>query len=247
MRTRHMLASALCALVLLWGCAADEPAAPKDDDPPPPDNADVTVPCMKDNTIFDVPDDNSNGAGVYMVVGQTGSGGNRRGLIQFAVADSVLAGSTIDSVVVEMHVSLTQAVAHPVRLHKLLASWGEAGSDAGVGPGGPGSPGPGIGVPAEVGDATWLRRVYDTVSWTTPGGDFTPTASATTDVGAVGFYTWTSAALKADVQDWLDNPGNNHGWILITTETVVSAKRFSTRENATAANRPKLMLWITEP
>jgi len=247
MRSRFLIASALCVVLVMWGCASDEPVAPKDKNPPVTEG-DVTLTPSQDNTIYDVPDNYSNGAGVYMVVGQTNQGGVRRGLVQFDVAAGVPAGSTIDSVIVEMHMSLTQATGYQIKLHKLLASWGEAGSDAGTGPGNGGAgDGPGIGAPAAVGDATWLRRMFDTVSWTTAGGDFNATASAATTVGSVGFYRWNSPQLKADVQDWLDNPGNNHGWILVGEEGLKSGKRFDTRESTTAANRPKLILWITGP
>jgi hypothetical protein len=240
------MTATLFALFLAWGCASDEPAAPKKENPPP-DDADVTLAPTQDNTIYDDPDTASNGAGVYMVVGKTNLGGNRRGLIQFDLVGVVAPGTTIDSAVVQMHMSLTQATTIAVTLHKVQASWGEGASDAGTGPGSGVETGPGEGVPAEIGDATWLHRTYDTVMWASPGGDFTGTASATTDVTGVGFYTWTSAQVTADVQDWLDNPGNNHGWILIGNESVKSGKRFETREHARADNRPKLLLWVSGP
>ena len=73
-------------------------------------------------------------------------------------------------------------------------------------------------------DATWIHRFYDGSSkppppnpnhWTTPGGDFNPTASASRSVGANGSYTWGSTAqLAADVQSWLDNPASNFGWLV---------------------------------
>src|SRR5690606_24730314 len=75
-----------------------------------------------------------------------------------------------------------------------------------------------------------------------PGGDFEPTASATTSVGAVGPYTWSSDQLAMDAQHWLDEPGENHGWILIGNETTPSAKKIYSRENPNSSLRPTLTL-----
>jgi len=237
----------MCALLAVWGCSSSNPAAPKKTTPT---EGDVTVIASADNTIYNDPDTYSNGAGVYMVVGQTNTvgGGVRRGLVKFDLSTAVPAGSTIDSVIVQLHMSRTKVVSKEIRMHKLLESWGEAGSDAGVGPGNGGAgQGPGIGAPAEIGDATWLYRMYDTVAWSTPGGNYASTGSAIADVNDVGNYRWTSTKLKEDVQGWIDDPSSNHGWILIGIEGETSAKRFDTRENATEAARPKLIIWYTAP
>jgi hypothetical protein len=50
----------------------------------------------------------------------------------------------------------------------------------------------------------------------------------------------------ADVQDWLDNPQSNHGWLLRCNETDDStAKRFDSRENFITTNRPVLSVEYT--
>ncbi|MDH3520476.1 MAG: multicopper oxidase domain-containing protein, partial [Myxococcales bacterium] len=60
------------------------------------------------------------------------------------------------------------------------------------------------------------------------------------------FYTWSSAAMAADVQAWFNTPANNFGWILIGNEVDLrSVDRFDTRENTTAANRPALTINFT--
>jgi hypothetical protein len=48
--------------------------------------------------------------------------------------------------------------------------------------------------------------------------------------------------MVSDVQGWINNAANNHGWVLRAGETVNTrtAKVFGTRDNATAANRPVL-------
>ena len=50
--------------------------------------------------------------------------------------------------------------------------------------------------------------------------------------------------MVADVQEWLDNPADNHGWILKNVdETSMSTFRvFYSRQTATAAWRPQLTI-----
>jgi hypothetical protein len=115
--------------------------------------------------------------------------------------------------------------AYVVELHKLLADWGEGTSIA------PGEEGDGA--PATANDATWRHRFFDTIFWTTQGGDFSATVSASQSVGGTGHYTWSSAQMVADVQSWLDNPASNFGWLVLGDETAIAtAKRFDTRESA---------------
>ena len=78
--------------------------------------------------------------------------------------------------------------------------------------------------------------------WTNAGGDFSGTASASAAVAGVGVYSWGSTAgTVADLQDWLDTPGNNFGWLMLGDEsTTKTAKRFNSREHATLCSRPVL-------
>ena len=115
--------------------------------------------------------------------------------------------------------------AYVMELHKLLADWGEGTSIA------PGEEGDGA--PATPNDATWRHRFFDTIFWSTQGGDFSATVSASQSVGAIGQYTWSSAQMVADVQGWLNNPATNFGWLMLGDESVfLTAKRFDTRESA---------------
>jgi hypothetical protein len=123
-------------------------------------------------------------------------------------------------------------------VHRALASWGEGDSHAAGEEGG--------GAAAEFADATWVHRFYWTTTWTAPGGDYHAVASATTMVGGIAFYTWTSAAMAADVQGWVDNPDDNFGWLVLGDETADhTAKRFDTREHA--ATEPLLTVNFTPP
>ena len=188
----------------------------------------VNIMPSKDNTLYEydpAEGDHSNGAGFHFFAGENGMGELRRGVLAFDVAGTIPPGSTIIAVTLSMNMSMTQAGAVTVELHKLLADWGEGTSHAPMGEG--------DGAPATPNDATWRHRFFDTVFWTTQGGDFSATVSASQSVGGIGQYTWSSAQMVADVQSWLDNPASNFGWLVLGGETAIAmAKRFDSRESA---------------
>lgn len=182
----------------------------------------------KDNTLYEydpAEGDHSNGAGFHFFAGENGIGEIRRGVLAFDIAGHIPAGSTITAVSLSMNMSMTPTGARTVELHKLLADWGEGTSHA--------PSGEGDGAPATPNDATWRHRFFDTIFWTTQGGDFSATVSASQSVGPIGQYTWTSAQMVADVQSWVDNPASNFGWLVLGDESAAAtAKRFDTRESA---------------
>ena len=188
----------------------------------------INITPSKDNTLYQFdPDegDHSNGAGFHFFAGENGMGELRRGVLAFDVAGTIPAGSTITAVSLTMNMSMTPTGARTVELHKLLADWGEGTSHAPMGEG--------DGAPATLNDATWRHRFFDSDFWTTQGGDFSATVSASQSVGGIGQYTWNSAQMVADVQSWLDNPASNFGWLVLGDETAsATAKRFDTRESA---------------
>ena len=188
----------------------------------------ISIFPSKDNTLYEydpAEGDHSNGAGFHFFAGENGMGELRRGVLAFDVAGTIPPGSTITAVTLSMNMSMTQAGAVTVELHKLLADWGEGTSHAPMGEG--------DGAPATPNDATWRHRFFDTVFWTTQGGDFSATVSASQSVGGIGQYTWSSAQMVADVQSWLDNPASNFGWLVLGGETAIAmAKRFDSRESA---------------
>lgn len=203
----------------------------------------VQVAASKDNTIYESTDptfQRSNGIGAYMFVGESGNNGSRRALIGFDIAAAIPAGATINSVTLQLHMSRTVSGAQSIALQPVLRNWGEGESDAGE-PGGAGT----LSAP---GDASWLYSQYDSTMWTTPGGDLAPSASSTKTVTGVGFYTWSTAAMAADVQSWLNNPSGNFGWCILGRENSGrSAKRFDTRENPEPTFRPRLTVDYTVP
>ena len=200
----------------------------------------VSIGASKDNTLYESSKGElSNGAGMHFFAGNTLGAERRRGLLAFDVASAIPAGSTIDSVTLTLHMSRSISGAQDVSLHPVAMDWGESFSDAAGQEGG--------GVFAELGDATWTESILGTSSWSTIGGDFGP-LSASTPVAGEGHYNWSSAAMALDVQSWLDDPGNNFGWLLLGNEaTAATAKRFDTRENPIAEFRPELSVEFTIP
>jgi hypothetical protein len=184
---------------------------------------------IKDNTLYEydpAEGDHSNALGQHFFAGETAMAELRRGVLAFDIAGSIPSGSTILGVTLSLNMSRTGLdTARTVELHKLLADWGEGTSVA------PGEEGDGA--PATTNDATWRHRFFDTIFWTTEGGDFSGTVSASQSVGAVGVYTWSSSQMRADVQSWLDDPASNFGWLVLGDESdILTAKRFDTRESA---------------
>ncbi len=199
----------------------------------------VSLPASADNTLYESATGSlSNGAGENLFAGRTGQpiGSFRRALIRFDVS-TIPAGSFIQSVTLTLHCSTSSGGAQVMGLHRVLADWGESTSDA--------APPEGLGAPAAVGDATWLHTFSPTSFWVTAGGDFVAGASASMTVDLTSaFYTWGSTPeMAADVQAWVDAPAINHGWVIVGNESVLnSAKRFESRENPNAAQRPVLVV-----
>ena len=191
---------------------------------------------VRDNTLYeDATGNTSNGAGQYFFAGTNQVSAIRRGVVALDLAQSLPQGTVVDSVVVILHMSRTVSGFHQVGLHRLLEDWGEGTSDAALEEGG--------GTQATSGDATWLHRFFSTPRWTNAGGDFEAAPSAVVGIGTTGFYSWSGAALRADVQQWVDDPSKNFGWLLHGDEsTVATAKRFDTHENPEGSFRPQL--WV---
>jgi hypothetical protein len=189
----------------------------------------INIQPIKDNTLYQydpAEGDVSNALGQHFFAGETGMGELRRGVLAFDIAGNVPAGSTILGVTLSLNMSRTASgTSRIVELHRLLADWGEGTSIA------PGEEGDGA--PATTNDATWRHRLFDTMFWTTEGGDFSVAVSASQSVGPVGVYTWSSPQMRADVQSWLDDPASNFGWLVLGDESeIATAKRFDTRESA---------------
>ena len=205
----------------------------------------VDIGPSKDNTLYESGTGSlSNGAGDHIFVGKTRGGEIRRGVIAFDIAGAVPSGSTIESVTLKLHMSRTSSGSETVGLRRLLADWGEGGSSAPLQSGGRGGGG---GTSAADGDATWVHTFFNTETWDVAGGDFSDGASANISVGADGqSYTWSSNKMAADVQEWLDDPSSNFGWMILGNEgSNRTTKRFDSKENGSQANRPVLTVQFT--
>jgi spore coat protein A len=216
----------------------------------------VTLQPIKDNTLYepvaqDAFADVSDGIGPTMFAGRVkdadadpGPGTRtalRRAVLAFDIAANVPAGATINGVQLTLYCDKVSATtSYSVALRRLTSNWGEGTSDTGQSR-------QGRGEPATTGDATWRHTFYPGQFWTSPGGDYSGTISASRTVGNVGSYSWGSTSgLVADVQAWLNTPAQNYGWIILGDEAQnQSTKRFGTRENTTVTLRPQLVVTYT--
>jgi hypothetical protein len=198
----------------------------------------ASVPCDRDNTLYeDVMGVTSNGSGPSVFCGITGTGDARRTLLHFDVASVVPAGSRILSAKLTLRVA--QSIDNgPIATfaHRVSQGWGEGAS---IAPGGGGA-----GSPAVANDATWLHTFFPGSFWTNAGGDFAPAASFTFALPVTG--TVVADASIADVQAWLDNPAQNHGWLVKTAETGLgNARRIHSRESS--STKPSLSVTYLPP
>ncbi len=219
-------------LILSVGCIVSESFG----------QTEVSITATKDNTLYSEGGNLSNGAGIYFFAGKTNSGNTRRALVQFDLTGKIPLNATITSAKLKLNMSKSNAAAINIKLQKALVSWGEGTSDALGNDGNEGS-----GAVATINDATWVNRFFNTSNWTNQGGDFSSTVSTQISVSGIGSYEFISTSQTvADVQGWLIDPGSNNGWVIIGGENAnATAKRFDSRENATAANRPTLTVTYT--
>jgi hypothetical protein len=196
----------------------------------------IIIAPSRDNTIYEDPAGSlSNGAGPSLFSGQNSGSLARRALLHFDVAGAIPAGSTVTAATLTLHMSQGNT---PVTMHALrraLADWGQGASVASGSGGGGGA--------AQSGDATWLHAFYPASAWASPGGDFSSVPSASAAVAGLGFYTWASPLLTADIQAMLNEPALNFGWFLLGDESAAStAKRFDSREHVDSLVRPSLTI-----
>lgn len=172
----------------------------------------------------------------HAAVGRDNTGNRRRGLCAFDLsgipADATITSATLRlTVVIE---PIPPKVDSNFKLFRLTKNWGE-----GVGMGNNGSP-------ASSGEATWVSAEHMTSSWNSEGaaGDYLPIPSASQFVdGPINqSFVWETTQMVADVQQWVEVPASNFGWILISgnESTNKSVKAFASREAANVNIRPSL-------
>jgi hypothetical protein len=201
----------------------------------------ATLRPMHDNSIYADFPDNSNALG-DLYAGNTATGVARRALLSFDVAGGLPGGAQVTGASLLLNLKdAANNASYPtatMMLCRLNASWGEATSSAGAS----GS----MGVAATTGDATWNARFYDAANptnWSTAGGVFNAVAAATAGVGTTaGFYTWTSAQMGVDVQNWCSTPAGNFGWVLVGDESTSATLRVFDSREGSGAVQPQLVV-----
>jgi PEP-CTERM motif. len=199
--------------------------------------ATVSIHPTADTTLQEAFSSNNYGDGTTFTAGGRRQGGRTRALLLFDIAGNIPTGATINSVTLTLSClqDPSGGINSTFDINRLIASWGEGnGSDHGGSAAGPGQ-------------ATWNNRFGSSGSpWTTPGGDFFSTASASRSVTGTGNYTFTSTAgLVADVQGWLNSPTSDFGWLLRSESelTGTTIRRFGSRDSGASA--PTLTITYT--
>jgi hypothetical protein len=191
--------------------------------------ATVSIHPAADTTLQEAYPTYNYGDGVSFTAGGRRQGGRTRALLLFDIAGNIPAGSIINSVSLTLNVTAVPSggLNSTFDLNRLLASWGEGnGSDHG-------------GSPAGAGQVTWNNRFGTSGSpWSTSGGDFSSTTSASRSIAGLGSYTFASTAgLVADVQAWLTSPASDFGWVLRSESEVTGTtiRRFGSRNSGASA------------
>jgi hypothetical protein len=212
----------------------------------------VVLSPSDDTFINAINPDNNNGGSDSFFTGTDGTGGDMRTLIRFDMPSGLAARATATSAQLRLTIRAlgngTAGTGATLSLQAVSQAWVQGN---GVGD---------IALTLTVGQtcggtivgATWTETDCSVgTSWTTAGGDVSPTVSGTaSNVGVAvgGVVTWDSASnpgMTTDVQSWLDSPGGNHGWrIRSSTEgTSRAVQRFYSTESGTTI--PSLTIAFT--
>ncbi len=208
--------------------------------------ATVTLTPVADTSIFLAFPDKNLGANLSLAIGVIASDSATRGLVRFAPEVGMPPGARVTRAELQLNVVRSPILAEDgsFQVFKLQVPWTEGRGGAG--------PAIGTGSVALQGEATWDSRQHGINSWGAPGGqsgeDFAPTASARGFlVGNAPLVFESGAALIADVQSWIDQPGANHGWLIKDEVEGLggTARRFASREDTTQA--PTLTIEFESP
>lgn len=198
----------------------------------------VNLTANKDNTLYESNTGGiSNGAGDKLFAGKTQNSGDlRRALVHFDLS-SIPTNAIVSSASLSFQVTKTRS-GGSLNLHVLTSDWGEGSSVAGGQGGG--------GASATSGDATWVHTFFNTSNWTTVGGDFSSSSSASATASSTGPISFTSPQLVTDIQNWIDGTSSNFGWIVLGNEGQNgSSIRLASKEHVTNTFRPTLSITYT--
>jgi hypothetical protein len=154
------------------------------------------------------------------------SGKRLRSLLEFDLS-GLPAGAIVTSAELTMVKVAGSNDGNPVAAHRVTRQWQEGTlCDA-------------------AGQASWLNASPG-VSWTTPGGDFAPTAADTIAVTVNQAYTWNVTSIA---QAWATGASNFGLMLKPQPESDGGDKKqeWASRQNATVANRPQLVVNYMTP
>ena len=196
----------------------------------------VTLISVEDATISENNPDVAQGD-VYAII--SGTDGPDQGTLRNRALLKFDLGANIPSNAIVTSATLTLTMVKTPRadslwfsLHKVLLDWSENA-------------------------VTWTNRVTPPSPWSAPGGvppmDYSSLITQSNLIFGstvpTGFTFVSNPGMVADVQDWVSNPTNNFGWILICeSEALERTKRFfASSENVNTTNRPSLEVQFTLP
>jgi hypothetical protein len=217
--------------------------------------AEIVFPAFQDATLLGGTDATTNQslADPGLFVGTDGQDNPKRSLIEFNIQQSVQGqtipvGATITSVQLTMTVGQVagsgggssggSGTAETISLFDESQAWGQPTNVAGATSFG----GTGHGGSPKTGDATWNYAMYTSSPWGIAGGDWTSTLTTVASASVTGqtiSFTWASTpAMVADVQNWLDDPSVNFGWIIKNADETDATdfRAFWSAQGAAAAS-----------
>jgi autotransporter-associated beta strand protein len=215
--------------------------------------SEVDIGAEQDATLLGGTDATTNNSladpGIY--AGTDGDGNPKRGLIEFNIAAVVPAGATITGVQLQLTEGQYAGMGggggggttgpETISLYDETQAWGQPTNFAGA----TSFDGTGHGAAPDPGDAAWNYSFYGTTTWTIPGGDWSSSLTDIADASVTGTltsFTWSSAAMVSNVQNWLDNPTANFGWILKNADEtdIRTFRAFWSAQGAAANDDPAL-------
>jgi hypothetical protein len=188
------------------------------------------IPSTGDDTLFQGGVNNSLGdPGVF--VGTDSGTSFKYGLMAFNVS-SIPAGATVTGATLDLYVGMVAGSAGsnvtnfgPLRtigVYGESQAWGASTNSVGATSFG----GHGQGFPANAGDATWNDAMSPSTAWSagTPAnitGSSVALATTANIPGTDGLEVqWSSAALTAEVQGWLNTPTSDNGLVLVNADST---------------------------
>lgn len=136
-----------------------------------------------------------------------------RSLLRFNMG-VVPAGAKVTAATLSLYRQSGSGADQPVSAHRILNAWSED-------------------------RVSWEKREAFK-DWDTDGGDFEPTAVATTLVGPVnGRYEWDVGSL---VQGWVDGSYPNYGVMMIAAAPGMAGERFNTSDHGNSSKWPSLSI-----